>query len=309
VHRPNFRGRWDGTWYETDARGFRGADCPPPGAGAQLRVACFGDSCTFGKGVLEDETWPRQLERLLQAELGPERRAVVANMGVNGYAGAEYAEAARRNLQDFAPDVVIVGYNLNDFPNVLRAADEAVFQERGLRRAIPDGLRDGLNRLACYRWLRARYYDTLREEDWRRSEEFAREAGQGAQQGAQQGAPAGGGREREVWANQESVIDEIRDLAAAEGAELAVFLFPYESQVYLARYDDAPIVRIEEICGRLGVPFASLAEAFRAAARETQPPRELFLLGDRYHPRAEGYSIVAEHVLELMRESGWLAAD
>ena len=85
-HAPNFVGRWDGTWYETSARGLRGPDPEPSFAEDELRVVALGDSCTFGKGVNEEDTWPRQLEGLL-AEAAPERRVAVWNLGHNGYSG------------------------------------------------------------------------------------------------------------------------------------------------------------------------------------------------------------------------------
>ena len=43
--------------------------------------------------------------------------------------------------------------------------------------------------------------------------------------------------------------------------------------------------------------FVDLATEFRAAARSTEPPTQLFLAGDRYHPNALGYGIVADRVL------------
>ena len=87
---------------------------------------------------------------------------------------------------------------------------------------------------------------------------------------------------------------------------MAVFLFPYESQVYLDVYDTTPIDRLRETCARLGVPFVDLADEFRQAARSSNPPRKLFLRGDRYHPNAEGYHIVARRMLGLIEGRDWL---
>ena len=99
-HRPDFVGRWDGTWYVTDRRGFRGPEREPTFAEDELRVACVGDSCTFGKGVLEEACWPRQLEARLR-EGG--RNAGVFNLGINGGRGKVY----RALLDEHADDPAV----------------------------------------------------------------------------------------------------------------------------------------------------------------------------------------------------------
>lgn len=291
VHEPGFEGRWDGTWYAINELGLRGPEVEPKADG-ELRVVTLGDSCTFGKGVVEGDTWPRQLEGLLRAAAPPGMTPLVANLGVNGYSGVNYRDIFFEKGLELAPDLVVVGYNLNDFPNSLRKVDQAVYKQRGLRQLMPSGLRDAAARSALYRWLRAAYYDANRARDWERAERFA-----------QQAAESGG--DPEVWAEQENYLREIRDAAHGIGAEVAVFLFPYESQVYLDTYDTTPIRLLSELCGRLDLPFVSLEQEFRAAAHAEDPPRELFLRGDRYHPRPVGYAIVAERVLRLLQDEGW----
>ncbi len=295
VHEPGFEGRWDGSWYSINSVGLRGPELTPEPAEGELRVLTLGDSCTFGKGVTEADSWPRQLERSMAAAAPAGVTPVVANLGVNGYSGVQYRDIFLERGLSLAPDLVIVGYNLNDFPNTLREVDQAVYKQRGLRTLLPSGLRDGMSRSALYRWLRAGYYDANRERDWQRAERFAQDAG------------ASGGDPR-VWDEQEGYLREIRDAAHDIGAEVAVFLFPYESQVYLDSYDTTPIELLGELCERLGLPFVSLEQEFRAVAHASDPPRELFLRGDRYHPRPEGYAIVAERVLQLLLSEGWLPA-
>ena len=89
-HKRSFEGRWDGTWYGTNSIGLRGPEIELEKDEDEFRIVALGDSCTFGKSVVEEDTWPRQLETKLQQEFGDDRRAVVANCGVNGYAGKDY---------------------------------------------------------------------------------------------------------------------------------------------------------------------------------------------------------------------------
>jgi lysophospholipase L1-like esterase len=290
-HDPGFEGRWDGTWYATNSLGMRGRELPPDGGGPRFTVACLGDSCTFGKGVVEADCWPRQLERLLTARAGGAWTPVVANLGVNGYSGATYLRMLRDLGDDVGPDVVVVGYNLNDFPNAIRAVNEKVFEDRQARRLIPVGTRDFLGRFALYRFARQTFYHLNRDRDWARAEAFA--------QGAGELAP-------DVRAEQRGYLEALRNEARARDAELLVFLFPYESQVYLDSFDDGPIRQLADICAELEVPFFDVASEFRERARATDPPGRLFLRGDRYHPNATGYAIVAARVLAALDEQEWL---
>ncbi|MEM1451786.1 MAG: SGNH/GDSL hydrolase family protein [Planctomycetota bacterium] len=280
-HRPDFVGRWDGTWYVTDRRGFRGPEREPTFAEDELRVACVGDSCTFGKGVLEEACWPRQLEARLR-EGG--RNAVVFNLGINGGRGKVYRALLDEHADELKPNVIALGYNINDFPNTIKAVDERVYKDRSLRRLIPEGLRNAFGRLALYRKLRQVYYDARKERDWAAAEATARETADEPIDSA-------------VWEKERGYLEAIGAHAERHGARVVVFLFPYESQVFLESYDATPIERLRELCGSLGMPFVDLATEFRAAARSTEPPTQLFLAGDRYHPNALGYGIVADRVL------------
>lgn len=287
-HRPGFEGRWDSTWCEIDERGLRGPAREVTDAEGEFRVACVGDSCTFGKGVLEPGTWPRQLEGLLR-ERAPGSK--VFNLGINGAHGKVYLELLREQIADLKPEVVALGYNINDFPNSLRTADEEVFKDAGLRRLLPQGLRDAMGRLALYRFARAAYYDMNAAADLAASEASAKAAA---------AVPV----EDEVWDRERGYLTAIRDLAAEHGATVLVFLFPYESQVLLDDYDRGPIERLGQECAGLGLTFFDLAEEFRTAAREPGAPASLFIKGDRYHPNAFGYSIVARRVLGQLEALG-----
>ncbi len=90
---------------------------PPPDT---LRIALFGDSFTAGDEISDDETWGHQLEvRLNQAGL----RTEVLNFGVGGY-GMDQAFLRWQEIgRDYAPDMVIFGFqpenldrNVNIFP-------------------------------------------------------------------------------------------------------------------------------------------------------------------------------------------------
>ena len=311
-HKPNFAGRWDGTWYGTNSMGLRGPELDKDKVEGEFRVVALGDSCTFGKSVVDEDTWPRQLETLLRTEL-PGQTVNVANCGVNGFAGKDYIKMWQKVGQRLSPDLVVVGYNLNDFPNVLKKIDEKTTKQAPVRQAVKKVVGgkknlDSLNQYALFRFARAFYYDMTRAKAWQDSEKFAEESKNDPKLKEIKHTNWKIKDEAHVEALEEQV-KTLRDLIQASGANMALFLFPYESQVYLEKYDKTPIERLREICEKLDVPFVSLAEEFRAEATKSDPPREMFVYGDRYHPRPIGYRIVAENVLRVVEERGWLAND
>jgi lysophospholipase L1-like esterase len=312
IHKPNFEGRWDGTWYSTNSIGLRGPEVDREKADGEYRVVCLGDSCTFGKSVVEADTWPRQLETMLRKEL-PGRTINVVNCGVNGFAGTDYIKMWNAVGRRLDPDLMVVGYNLNDFPNVLKKIDVKTTKQAPVRQAVKKVVGgkqnlDDLNQFALFRLARAFYYDVNRAKAWEDAERFAKESAEDPEYKEIKSGNWKTHDEDHLLALEEQVT-RLRDLAHEAGAQVALFLFPYESQVYLEKYDRTPILRLREICERVDVPFVDLAEQFRAEAMKSDPPAEMFVYGDRYHPRPIGYRIVAENVLEVVRERGWLPAE
>lgn len=292
-HKPGFKGRWDGTWYEINSRGWRGAEFEPTFEPEELRVLAVGDSCTFGKGVLEKDCWPRQLERLLQ-EQHPERRVMVANLGVNGYATLHYQRIIEKAL-DIKPHIVVLGYNVNDFPNITAQVDKVVYHnQKNLRARIPWQWRDTLSKTALYRFLRAAFYELKEKRDRERMERISVEA------------TAGFGNDSERYRSEVKILSAIDERLRGAGAKMAIFLFPFDNMVYLDEFSQGPVESVRGLCAEIEVPFIDMVAEFRERAHQENPPRELFLLGDRYHPNPEGYAVVAHAVVAAIQALGWL---
>lgn len=71
-----------------------------------LRIACIGDSCTYGFGVGYDSAYGVQLERRLQNAL-PDRCVDAFLVGFPGYSTHQSRVLVERHLGDLAPDVTI----------------------------------------------------------------------------------------------------------------------------------------------------------------------------------------------------------
>jgi lysophospholipase L1-like esterase len=145
----------------TNAMGFRGPEWSPERANAVLRVLVLGDSCTFGLGVADDETWPSYLEQALR-ERGLD--AAVFNAGVPGYDTIQEAEILERLAEEIRPQVVIVTWVMNDTFSTPRderpewhVVDGYLVDDLESYRTWRDGVdHRGIHRSALYRFVRVR---------------------------------------------------------------------------------------------------------------------------------------------------------
>jgi lysophospholipase L1-like esterase len=95
--------------------GFRGPSFPAVKRPGVLRVACIGDSWTFGMNVNQDRTYPARLEGLLEKRPdAPAGSIEVMNFGVLGYSSFQGLELLRRRVLDLQPDGIVIGFGMND---------------------------------------------------------------------------------------------------------------------------------------------------------------------------------------------------
>ncbi len=94
----------------TNDLGLRSAPVPPRRTG--LRVLALDDSCTFGMGVDNDQTWPARLGEALSRPGGP--KAEVINAGVPGYTAFQGLRYLTGRGVLLKPDVVVAEFGFND---------------------------------------------------------------------------------------------------------------------------------------------------------------------------------------------------
>lgn len=117
-HKPDADEVLMGVRVRTDDHGFR---LPDPATQAQRRpgdrtVVALGDSVTFGWGAAEADTFPAQLERLLNARcpaLGG-RRTTIHNAGIGNCNTAMEVARYEERLRSLHPAWLILGYSYND---------------------------------------------------------------------------------------------------------------------------------------------------------------------------------------------------
>jgi lysophospholipase L1-like esterase len=79
-----------------------------------FRIAFVGDSVVYGYGIVNEDTVSKQLEVLLNHNRRLKKKFEVINFGVPGYGTEQEVEWYLKKVKPFSPDLVIIGYCLND---------------------------------------------------------------------------------------------------------------------------------------------------------------------------------------------------
>ncbi len=105
--------------YQLNRHGLRGKDLAIPKPKGIQRIACLGDSFTFGQGVHEGDTYTAVLERSLNQTSSGDRGDVfeVLNAGRCGFSTYEERRIFDRYVAAYEPDLVILQMNDNDIEN------------------------------------------------------------------------------------------------------------------------------------------------------------------------------------------------
>lgn len=92
--------------------GYRDVEHAKAKAPGTKRIVFVGDSFTYGVGVLLDDTYPKRVERMLSSERGEKWESLV--FAVPGIDTEQEAVILENEALVYSPDVVVVGYVLND---------------------------------------------------------------------------------------------------------------------------------------------------------------------------------------------------
>ncbi len=97
-----------------NSEGFRDYDFNVSKNPGTFRIAVLGDSFTYGWGINNvNDTYPKVLEMKLNS-IGTKRYEVL-NLGIPGYNTPEELDTLKKKVAAYNPDLIILGYVLNDF--------------------------------------------------------------------------------------------------------------------------------------------------------------------------------------------------
>jgi lysophospholipase L1-like esterase len=280
----------------TNSLGFRGA---PIGEKRGLRILFLGDSITEAGYLPEEETFVSRVQQNAR-EQGRDWETI--NAGVEGAGlGNEIAILRERGVA-VTPDVVVLGFYLNDFdssPGVYLPAVPQWMEWSRLARylAMASAV---LLPSATARSFEPVEIDALREE-W--VKDFP--VGTGDYR-IDRGAfnlvlykwffDFGGGWCPHLWTWMQPLFDQFRHLSDVHRFAPAIVMFPVRHQVEADFLYDDPQRRMREVAGRLGIPLLDLLPVLRRAHRSS--PQPLFF--DHCHTTAYGSRLVANEITKFL---------
>jgi len=174
--------------YPQNKYGFRDYEYTKDKPGNTVRIICFGDSFTFGGGIKFDDSYPKRLERSLNVKYSPltGKKYEVLNISWPGY--SSFQEINKLDLiKDFKPDLLILGYCLNDTEDWAKKKDLMALRFKTILRKEPNDFLNGLfsksyfvsfvaNRLSNIKIIlgTTKYYNSLYEDSysgWKKTSE------------------------------------------------------------------------------------------------------------------------------------------
>jgi hypothetical protein len=112
--KPNVRGRFMGQPLLINARGLRDYEYSARKEPGTFRIVGVGDSSLFGWAVRLEDSGLKVLERRLNERFRPQKFEVI-DFAVPGYNTAMEAETFVQRCLEYAPDLVVLNFNTNDY--------------------------------------------------------------------------------------------------------------------------------------------------------------------------------------------------
>lgn len=252
---------------EFNQHGFHDLDFPVSKRPREFRVLAIGDSFTFGVGLPLELTWPQRLEALLRpAHDGPLEVINAGFAGLNGdasgYSGWLVSDGMR-----FAPDLVLVGFCLNDMGPVPMLSYPTV-----PRSPVLGGLSHLLDEIV--RGLRQR---AARNEDRSALLQYLEMA-----------------REFEQWKAAQKGLQEMQHLTAAHGVPMAVVVFPMLTELERLPFASLHAI-VGEFCAQSGIRCLDLQDAFAGLVDE-----EFWVHPTDQHPNHVATRIIADRIHDYL---------
>ena len=267
---PNKQRKYEGIWIRTNNFGMRDSAPIPRDKDGTFRVVVLGDSFTFGWRVAGNSSYPEVLEQRLNAE-ETGKRFDVLNLGVCSYNTRDEALVLEHKGLEWQPDLVILGYVLNDpetepvQPLTSYFQEPAVWQRSNLARLIAKAK----NNLEIKLWGDGDYYRYLHAEG------------------------------REKWDSVLTALDDIQNLTEAERIPVLVVIFPESPDKRWSDYPYSDLHRqIAEASRDKSFAVVDLLDRF-----SEHPPRALRVRRGDPHPSLQGHEIAADAIYD------WIAGE
>lgn len=259
--------------YRIDEQRMR-THAPVSAAAGRARVLCLGDSFTFGEGVIEADTYPAKLEKLLHVE-GTDVR--VFNGGVQGYGTRQELVFFERFGRALKPGVVTLAFVLNDACDVA----ETIAQNDAMTRAFEPSTLGGIS--AIWRTIERRRHESQLQSAFFRQ--------------------IRGGFNSVEWDHCRAALDRFHALSDEDGFAFLVVIFPIFWQLDGGYPFDDLHAKVAQACRDAKCEYIDLRDQFRDRPSESfwvhptdQHPNEIA------HDRAA--RAIAPRIAEMLKNRG-----
>lgn len=266
---PNRQKKYKGIWIRTNSLGMRDTEKLPIASDAVSRIVVLGDSFTFGYRVSGDSSYPSVLEQKLN-QGAIETRFEVLNLGVCGYNTRDQAIVLEHKGLPWRPDLVVLGYVLNDpetdpvQPLTRYFHEPALWERSNLARLAAKAWRD----LNVRQWGQGDYYQYLHA----------------------QGHPK--------WESVVAAFEDIRELTENRQIPVLVVIFPEKPDRRWQKYSYAGIHnQVAETARAKGLAVVDLLEAFSQYPARTMRVR----FGDP-HPSPQAHAVAAGAIYDWIAD-------
>lgn len=255
--------------------GFRDDEIPVPKPLGERRIFCLGDSVTFGYMVDQNDPWPRALQRIY-GNSGKNVRII--NAGIPGYSTFQERDQLRLKGWALDPDIVILGYCLNDvierYTSIAEYGGKDVFLGVDTSSQLPCFKRL-LKKIAIFRFITLKLQDRVKREELfsvRRLNEDP--------------LPP---ELLQAWEkNKEEIIGINKDVQA-HGKRFLLIIFPYYFQIMLGEKAEVHQRRLLDLCNANVIKCVDLFPTFYSHRNEP-----LFFDGNHLSPA--GHSRASEAI-------------
>jgi lysophospholipase L1-like esterase len=255
-----------------NARGYRDVERALEKPPDTRRLVVLGDSFAWGAGIEYEDTWAQRLERGLARRHGERWEAV--NLALPGLSASDYAAQLPAEALPYAPDVVVLGWVLND----AETKDQMKARERAHREAEA-GRASQLEASALLRFVRGRLLATRAA---RERVEYHRALYRDADPG---------------WQEARRSLRTIGGLLRERGVPWLVAIFPLFGNPLDDRYPFADVhARVAQAAAESGARVVDLLPAYRGLRHEL-----LVVDGERdEHPNEIAHRIAASVLLRAL---------
>ena len=309
IHRPSSVFNWElvpgasgfgraGTYIHINADGFRDSEHSLHKEAGVFRIMVIGDSFTFGQGVNLEDTYSKDLERLINNE---GLTSEVINCGVIGYGMWQYLEVLKRKVIPYQPDLVILGIFVDDITTCFPPYKN-LENWPGTNPFAKDASRL-MNR--SYLWNFFENWNTIFETKYRYRRGHAYLKGIEARKKAT--GPAHpettwykimyGTLPKQTYFDFSQTLKEFIRTCEAADIQPIIVLIPDAAQLHDPERQ-AVNRFVKDTCREIGVPLVDVTERFE----KEKDPRTLYLFPLDAHTSPKGHRLIAESIFQKLQE-------